>query len=180
MAKPVPSRMPGSEAPGAERAGRFAMWFSLISRALSQQMLLYARRELGLNLAEYRIVSALAECRVASIRELAVAAQLDKAQITRAVAGLTKRGLVLHAIDGGDRRLRVVKLTPGGQALAARSVPFAIERQRRMERALRPAELRAVWKALPILLEETQAMLAEEVRPPRRNRGRVESVIDER
>jgi DNA-binding MarR family transcriptional regulator len=153
-------------APGALRAGRFAMWFSLISRALSQQMLLYARRELGLNLAEYRVLSVLGECRSASIKDLAFGAQLDKAQITRAVAGLTRRGFAIHAVDGRDRRLRVVKLTPAGQALVARSVPFAIERQRRMEQLLTAAELRVVWRALHALQEETQTMLAEEENAP--------------
>ncbi|MBM3526603.1 MAG: MarR family transcriptional regulator [Alphaproteobacteria bacterium] len=157
------------DAPGATRAGRFAMWFSLVSRALSQQMLIYARRELGLNLAEYRVLSVLGEHRTASIRELAVGAQFDKAQITRAVASLTRRGYAIHTVDGRDRRLRVVKLTPAGQALHARSVPFAIERQKRMERTLSAAELRVLWKALSALHEETQAMLAEEgaVRRPR-------------
>ena len=150
------------DAPGATRAGRFAMWFSLVSRALSQQMLLYARRELGLNLAEYRVLSVLGEQRAASIRELAIGAQFDKAQITRAVASLTRRGYAIHTVDGRDRRLRVVKLTPAGQALHARSVPFAIARQKRMERTLSAAELRVLWKALAVLHDETQVMLAEE------------------
>jgi DNA-binding MarR family transcriptional regulator len=143
------------------RTGRFSVWFSQISRALSQQMVIYARRELGLNLAEYRALSLLAECRTASIRDIAQGAQLDKAQITRAVASLRRRGLVIHTVNGRDRRLRVVKLTPSGQALAAKTIPFAVERQRRMERALTAAELRVLWKALEVLAKETQAMLIE-------------------
>jgi DNA-binding MarR family transcriptional regulator len=146
----------------AVRAGRFSVWFGRISRALSQQMLLYARRELGLNLAEYRALSMLAECRSASIKDIAAGTDLDKAQITRAITNLTRRRLAIHAVDGRDRRLRVVKLTPAGRALITKSVPFAIERQARMEGALTPAELRTFWKALASLLEEAQAMLAEE------------------
>lgn len=160
------------------RAGRFSVWFGRISRALAQQILLYARRELGLNLAEYRALSMLAECRSASIKDIAANTELDKAQITRAVANLTRRRFVIHTVDGRDRRLRVVKLTPSGRALIAKSVPFAIERQTRMERALTPAELRTLWKALAILLEEAQAMLAEAEQPPpkpKRSRARANS-----
>lgn len=142
----------------AQRAGWFAVWFADISRALSQQMLLYARRELGLNLAEYRALSMLAECRSASVKDIAAATQLDKAQITRAVANLTRRGLVLHAVDGRDRRLRIVKLTAAGRALAAKCLPFAIRRQKRMERLFTPAERRTLWKALALLSNEAHSM----------------------
>jgi DNA-binding MarR family transcriptional regulator len=136
-------------------------------------MLLYARRELGLNLAEYRALSMLAECGSASIKDVAAGTQLDKAQITRAIANLTRRGFAIHTVNGHDRRLRVVKLTPAGRALLARSVPFAIERQRRMERALSLAEVRTLWKALAILSKEAQTMLAEEEQTPRKlKRGR--------
>jgi DNA-binding MarR family transcriptional regulator len=160
------------------RAGRYAVWFSRISRTLAQQMLLYARRELGLNLAEYRALSMLSECRSASIKDIAAGTHLDKAQVIRAIAGLTRRGLAVHTVDGRDRRLRVVKLTTAGQALAARSIPFAVERQGRMEQALPSAERRALWNALMILSQETQAMLTEEAQKPRRRRrGRMDSNV---
>lgn len=146
----------------ALRSGWFALWFADISRMLAQQMLLYARRELGLNLAEYRALSMLAECRSASVKDIAAGTQLDKAQITRAVANLTGRRLVLHAVDGRDRRLRVVKLTPAGRALAAKALPFAAERQKRLEQVLTPAERRTVWKALAALSVEAHSLLAEE------------------
>ena len=144
------------------RAGRFAVWLSRISRALSQQMLLYARRELGLNLAEYRALSMLSECRSASIKDIAAGTQLDKAQVIRAIANLTRRRLAIHTVDSRDRRLRVVKLTSAGRTLPARATPFAIERQTRMEQALPLAERRVFWHALVILSQETQAMLTEE------------------
>ena len=154
------------------RAGRFSVWFSQISRALSQQMLIYARRELDLNLAEYRALSFLEECSAASIRDIANGAQLDKAQIVRAVARLTRRGLAIQMVDGRDRRLRVVKLTPAGRALVAKTMPFAVARQKRMEQRLTAAELRVLWKALGVLSAETQAMVADEARVPRRKHQR--------
>jgi DNA-binding MarR family transcriptional regulator len=164
----------GPAAPAAKlRAGRFAVWFAQISRALAQQMLVYARRELGLNLAEYRALSVLFECPSASIREIAAGTNLDKAQVIRAVGSLTRRGFAIQSIDRRDRRLRVVKLTPAGRALVVKSLPFAVERQQRMDRALAPDELRALWRALTALDKVTRDMLAEEIqRPGRRTRGR--------
>ena len=147
----------------ALRTGWFALWFADISRTLAQQMLLYARRELGLNLAEYRALSMLAECQSASVKDIAAGTQLDKAQITRAIANLTRRRLVLRAVDGRDRRLRIVKLTPAGRGLAAKSLPFAILRQKRLEQALTPTERRTLWRALATLSGEAHVLLAEEI-----------------
>ncbi len=167
MAIPAPQRAIPS---ATQRVGRFSVWFARISRALSQQMAQYARRELGLNLAEYRTLLMLTECASASTRDIAIGTELDKAQITRAVASMTRRGLVIHAVDSRDRRLRVVKLTAAGHELAAKSIPFAIARQNRMERALSAAELRVLWKALHVLAGETRAMEEEAARPPVRRK----------
>lgn len=157
------SSFPMRDRPSASvREGRFSVWFSQISRALAQQMLLYVRREHGLNLAEYRTLAMLAETNIASIREIARGAELDKAQVTRAVADLSARGLVFHSVDQHDRRLRIVKITPKAHSLIAKSIPFSIERQRRMERSLTRTEIQTFWKVLAILREETQAMLEEQ------------------
>lgn len=152
---------------GSQRAGRFSVRFGLINRALSQQMLLYVRREFGLNLAEYRTLTMLGEYRSASIKDIACGIQFDKAQVVRAVASLTKRRLAIQMVHGGDRRLRVVKLTATGRALLDKTMPFSIARQQRLEKLLSPAELRVVWKALDLLSAEAQSMLAAEsqIRP---------------
>src|SRR5262245_47967509 len=118
------------------RTARFGFWFSKISRALSQQMLLHVRREFGLNLAEYRTLTILAERGSVSIKDIAADIDLDKAQVTRAIADLTKRGLSIHTVDRRDRRLRVVKLTPAGRSMFAGTVPFSVARQERLERLL--------------------------------------------
>jgi DNA-binding MarR family transcriptional regulator len=165
MSKAVISANPASRlATNNLRKGRFSFWFSKIGRALSQQMALHVRRECGLNLAGYRILTMLAECNSASIRDIAADIDLDKAQVTRAIANLTKRGLTIHTVDKRDRRLRVVKLTPAGQKLFASIIPFSAARQERLERCLTTADLRVLWKALAVLSDETNKMLAEEAR----------------
>lgn len=164
-----------AQPPATQRVGRFSVWFSQISRALSQHMLIHVRRAYGLNLAEYRTLTVLAESHSASIKDVAAGTHFDKAQVTRAVARLTKRGLAIHAVDGRDRRLRVVKLTSAGRSLVASVLPFSVSRQKRLERTLSAPELRTLWKALAALSEEAQVMLVEagEVPAKRRSEGKL-------
>jgi len=140
---------------------RFGYRFSAISRALAQHTLLYVEREFGLNLAEYRVLTVLADQDRPSIRDIASHTQMDKAQVTRALADMIGRGLVTQIVDPGDRRLRVVKMTPAATAIMAKTLPFMIERQARLEACLSASELRVLWKALSVLSDEASRMIAE-------------------
>jgi DNA-binding MarR family transcriptional regulator len=142
--------------------GGFAYWFSLLSRVLGQHTLLYVEREFELNLAEYRVLTVLEDRDKPSIRDIAAYTQMDKAQVTRALAALMARGLITQIVDRVDRRLRVVDMTSAGRAILANSLPFMAARQRRLERCLSAAELRVLWNALSALSNEANHMLAEE------------------
>jgi DNA-binding MarR family transcriptional regulator len=144
-------------------ARRFGYRFNRIADALAQQTLLHARREFGINLAEYRIISILSQSGVFSIREIAEHTQLDKAHATRALTDLIGQGLVTRVVDPQDRRLRVVRLTAAGHAIANATMPFTLERQARLEGCLNAAELRAFDKALSLMTAEAERMLAEEM-----------------
>ncbi len=141
---------------------RFSYRFDMIARMLGQQMLLRVGREHGLNLAEYRIMTVLANRERPSIKDIAAHTHLDKAHVTRALAGLSARGLVNQKIDARDRRLREVKLTPAGWVLVNSSLPYVAARQKRLEGRLTPSELRILWKAISVVSEEAEKMLAEE------------------
>jgi DNA-binding MarR family transcriptional regulator len=140
---------------------RFGYRFNMIGNALGQHMLRYVQREHGLNLAEYRVLASLEVFEALSIRDIAKHSQLDKAHATRTLAVLTERGLASQVVDGRDRRLRVVRLTAAGQTIMNAIKPFMIERQRRLEQCLTPNELRVLDKALLLLLEEAERMVAE-------------------
>jgi hypothetical protein len=53
-------------------------------------------------------------------------------------------------------------LTPAGRVIIAATLPFSVERQERLERCLNASELRVLWKALSVLSQEANRMLAEE------------------
>ena len=151
---------------------RFGYRINMLSAALSQHRLLQVRREFGINLAEYRILARLNEFESPSIRDIAKNTQLDKANVTRALAGLIKRGLVSQIVHGQDRRLRVVGLTVAGRKIVTATEPFTIERQERLEKCLTQSELRIFWKAVTLLSAEAERMLAEEQRKGTRRRLR--------
>jgi DNA-binding MarR family transcriptional regulator len=156
---PPPSRL--APLPGG-KPRRFAFWFARVSRTLSLHLAQHVGREFGLNLAEYRVLNTLAEIGSASIREIAVLASLDKAQVTRAVTALTRRKLALQVVDSKDRRLRVVRLTGPGQELHAATLPFVEGRNRRLTRQLSAADVKVVSRAIELMSEAAFQMLEEE------------------
>jgi DNA-binding MarR family transcriptional regulator len=141
---------------------RFGYRFSLLSRALGQQMLLYVEREFGLGLAEYRILTVLEDSESPSIKEIATKSQIDKAQVTRCMTTLAKRGLVTQTVDAQDRRLRSITLTKAGRSLLASMLPFNKERNERLERSVTKSDLDILWKVLDRFDREVEAMLNEQ------------------
>lgn len=152
------------------RANRFPYWFARISRALSRHVAAYAGRELGLNLAEFRILLILCEVRSASVKDIAADAALDKAQVTRTVAALVDRGLAVQAIETRDRRLRIVKASAAGRKLLQPMDEFMKKRQLRLESKLASDEVKTLWSVLPRLLAEAEQMCIEEMLIARRTR----------
>src|SRR4029453_9499793 len=72
---------------------------------------------------------------------------MDKVAVSRAVAGLMKRGLVERATDKTDRRRGSLRLSARGRAMHARLVPIALAYEARLCQALNPEE-RQVFNTL--------------------------------
>src|ERR1700760_355914 len=83
-------------------------------RALARMARLLERSSGNLNLAHYRVLSAIAE---GDERASGVAARLGlgKPTVSAAVESLTKRGLLLREDAEGDRRATTLTLTPAGE-----------------------------------------------------------------
>jgi DNA-binding MarR family transcriptional regulator len=142
---------------------RFGYRLHMISRSLGQHMLIHAGREYGLNLAEYRVMTVLANRKSPSIKDIAAHTDLDKAHITRALANLARRGLAGQKVDASDRRLRDVRLTARGLAMITALDRFVIARQRRLEQRLTKTEIEGFWKTMSVLADEAGKMLVEEL-----------------
>jgi DNA-binding MarR family transcriptional regulator len=100
-----------------------------VANLLSRGAEMRYRREFGVSLWEWRTIALLGGAEEAqSLNELARAAGVDKAQMSRVVSGLTRRRLIARETDARDARGIRLSLTRTGQKLYRRLIAAAAER----------------------------------------------------
>lgn len=99
-----------------------------VANLLSRGAAMRYRREFGVTLWEWRTIALVGATPELSLNELAKVAGLDKSQVSRVVAGLTERQLVLRRADSNDGRGIRLSLTREGQRLYERLIEAANER----------------------------------------------------
>jgi DNA-binding MarR family transcriptional regulator len=100
-----------------------------VANLLSRGAEMRYRREFGVSLWEWRTVALLGGAAEAqSLNELARAAGMDKSQMSRVVAGLTGRKIVVRAVDASDARGIRLSLTAKGTILYRKLIQSAAER----------------------------------------------------
>jgi DNA-binding MarR family transcriptional regulator len=104
-----------------------------------------AFRPLGLTSGQFSLMMSLNRPQPPTLGQVAQTLAMDRTTVTANVKPLQRRGLLLVAVDEGDRRGRRLVLTPGGRALLARAVPVWAATQRALEAPLAdgPARLLA-------------------------------------
>jgi DNA-binding MarR family transcriptional regulator len=97
---------------------------------------------------------------------------LDRTTISALVFRLEGKGLIERAVNGADRRARVLKLTRKGRALHDRTRPKTEAGQQRILSVLTPAECRAFIDLLARVIEANQAYVGAGAgrRPPVRRK----------
>jgi len=133
---------------------RLAVLAEAVSRSIAQ---VYTAR-FDLSRDEWRVLAALAETGTMKTRDAALYATLDKMQVSRAVAGLERAGLIDREEDAGDRRNRILTLTPAGRALLRRLTPMVQAREDFLLEALEPEELAVLDRAIDRLLERARQL----------------------
>jgi DNA-binding MarR family transcriptional regulator len=135
---------------------RISMLYSLLYTGTTRQL-----TEHGLVTREWRVLALLGRHQSVSARDLVARSPMDKASVSRAVASLSTRRLIVSRSDPDDRRVQRLSLTPAGRKLYARIAPFSLERQRALLDALPPAERVAIFGTLDKLIARAQALLGE-------------------
>lgn len=115
-----------------------------ISNILSIGGSRFYRRHFGIGLSEWRLMWVLGIEPGITARRASQIMGLDKAAVSRAVAGLERRGLLQAAADPADNRQRLIALSPAGSALYRRMIAVSRERQRRLLVPLSDEEQRAL------------------------------------
>ena len=98
---------------------------SIASNAVSDRVAHVYQARFGLKIPEWRVIAVVAEQAHATQAGLVAATQMDKMTVSRAVAALVDRGLLVRA-QASDRRTLELALTAEGQALYAEIVPLAL------------------------------------------------------
>src|SRR5271166_2303303 len=110
-----------------------------------------AFRPLGLTNGQFSLLMSLNRPQPPPMAAVASLLAMDRTTLTAALKPLERRGLVTVAADPGDRRSRLVALTPKGMTLLARAVPIWEQTHREIEGRLPdgdPHRLRSNLRAL--------------------------------
>jgi DNA-binding MarR family transcriptional regulator len=94
----------------------------------------------GLTAAEWRTMAVLNEYEPLSAKQIVARSSMDKVNVSRAVAGLEKAGLLARHVDPTDRRRVLLRLTPRGRAVLRDLVPRVLEVERRLLEGFTDAE----------------------------------------
>lgn len=119
---------------------QLAVLAETVSRAMAQ---VYAER-FELSRDEWRVVAALYENGAMKTTDVIAHTTLDKMQVSRAVTRLERDALLERSEDASDRRNKVLRLLPAGQALVAKIVPLVQARVEFLLEALDADERRSL------------------------------------
>lgn len=86
------------------------VYYRAVSSAVSN---VYTSRH-GLTVSQWRTMAVLGPNRALSASEIVEQSSMDKVNVSRAVTGLRKAGLLKRDIDGDDRRRAALRLTEAG------------------------------------------------------------------
>lgn len=130
------------------------------------------RREFGVGVTEWRILSLLAVENPCTAQQICQFFDLDKGLVSRTTRSLVDNGSVTVTEQAGDAR-RVIALTKAGRALHDRIIELAFDRERVLLDCLDAAEVDVLIDLLRRLLAQTPAVNAVQIRrtaPARRRK----------
>jgi len=125
------------------------------------------RRHFGVGTTEWRIISTLAIEPWIPAQRICQIVGLDKAPVSRSLAGMERRGMVAIRPDPADARRRLAALTEAGRALHDRILVLALERERRLLDCLEPDQREVLIRLLNRLHDNLPAVNRPVAVPPK-------------
>ncbi len=130
---------------------------SLVSQALSR---VYARRY-GIGVPEWRVLVTLGQFGVMTAKAIGAHTHMHKTKVSRAVALMEKRRLVVRRANRDDMREAFLSLTASGRTMYEEVAPHAIDFARRLTEILTHADREAFNRALKQLTARSAQLVAE-------------------
>ena len=132
---------------------------SLVSQALSG---VYARRY-GIGVPEWRVVVTLGQYGVMTGKAIGAHTHMHKTKVSRAVALMEQRKLLVRRANRADMRESFLSLTAAGRTMYEEVAPHALDFAGRLTEILTPADREAFNRALKQLTERSAELVAESV-----------------
>lgn len=133
---------------------------SLVSQALSR---VYARRY-RIGVPEWRVLVTLGQYGVMTGKAVGAHTHMHKTKVSRAVALLEQRKLLLRRSNRADKRESFLSLTATGRAMYEELAPHALDFARRLTEILPPADREAFNRAVRQLTDRSAQLVAEVAR----------------
>jgi DNA-binding MarR family transcriptional regulator len=130
---------------------------SLVSLALSR---VYARRY-GIGVPEWRVLVTLGQYRVMTGKAIGAHTHMHKTKVSRAVALMEKRRLLIRRPNRTDKREAFLSLTASGRVMYEEVAPHALDFAERLTQIIDPADRAAFYRALRQLTERSAQLVAE-------------------
>ena len=127
---------------------------SVLSNTVSSAIAAAYFMNFGLSIPEWRVMAVLAANPGLSAAEVTARTAMDKVAVSRAVAHLLERGLLLREMHGDDRRRSVLALSEAGIRIYDEIVPLALGRERKLLATLDAEERRQLERILEKLANE--------------------------
>ena len=105
---------------------------SVLSNRISQAIARLYQARFGFGITEWRVIAVLGRYPALSANAVAERTAMDKVAVSRAVAHLLERGLLLREMHGDDRRRSVLTLSEAGYQIYDEIVPLALGRERKL------------------------------------------------
>jgi DNA-binding MarR family transcriptional regulator len=133
---------------------------NLVSQALSR---VYARRY-RIGVPEWRVLVTLGQFGVMTGKAIGTHTHMHKTKVSRAVALLEKRKLLVRRTNRADMRESFVSLTGTGRAIYEELAPHALDFARRLTDILSPSDREAFNRALRQITDRSAQLVAETIK----------------
>jgi DNA-binding MarR family transcriptional regulator len=116
-------------------------------------------KEFDMSISEWRVLANLGHVQPQSAHEIGRYSQLDKVQVSRAVARLEKKNWIKREDDTVDRRRNLLTLTPEGQAVFDELGKLALDYEDDVSASLSVEEYAQLDRILKKLFKRAESLL---------------------
>jgi DNA-binding MarR family transcriptional regulator len=116
---------------------------------------------LGLGWSEWMLLMMLGEAGSMTATAFGARIRMHKTKVSRVVAALAERQLILRSAKQTDMRQALLQLSPAGKVLYNQCVALAVDHRRRLEHAVPPEDWAALDRSLDRLVEKSRQLLSD-------------------